>query len=214
MSLGCPGTVPPADSGVLAMGCVEGMVNLLSGRLSCGMTNQPAQTHRARGSRDDRKEEQMTEPRPKRATFETTVAASGNNTGMVVPDEVIEQLAAGKRPSVLVDVNGYEYRNTVAVMGGQYMIGISAAIRKATGLKGGDPIRVTLTVADTPRDVNVPADFAAALAADEAVEAFFGKLSNSLQRYHVDNVNAAKTAETRQRRIEKAVALFRNGQKR
>ena len=30
--------------------------------------------------------------------------------------------------------------------------------------------------------------------------------SASLQRYHVDNVNGAKTDETRQRRIEKAVA--------
>jgi uncharacterized protein YdeI (YjbR/CyaY-like superfamily) len=73
---------------------------------------------------------------------------------------------------------------------------------------------VTLTVADSPREVNVPADFAAALAADEAVGAFFAKLSNSLQRYHIDNVNAAKTAETRQRRIEKAVALFRDGRQR
>src|SRR5262245_1992235 len=113
-----------------------------------------------------REEKQMTEPMPKSATFETTVAVSGNNTGIVVPGEAIDQLAAGKRPAVLVNVNGYEYRNTVAVMGGTYMIGISAAIRKATGLKGGDPIRVTLTVADTPREVNVPADFAAALAAD------------------------------------------------
>ena len=156
----------------------------------------------------------MADPRPKRATFETTVAASGNNTGIVVPAEAIDELAAGKRPSVLVDVNGYEYRNTVAVMGGQYMIGISAAIRKATGLKGGDPIRVTLTVADTPREVDVPADFAAALAEDASVGAFFAKLSNSLQRYHVDNVNAAKTAETRQRRIEKAVSLFRDGKPR
>lgn len=157
---------------------------------------------------------QMTEPRPKSATFETTVAASGNNTGMVVPDEAIDQLAAGKRPSVVVNVNGYEYRNTVAVMSGRYMIGISAAIRRATGLTGGDPIRVTLTVADTPREVNVPADFAAALAADELVAAFFAKLSNSLQRYHIDNVNAAKSAETRQRRIEKAVSLFRSGKQR
>jgi hypothetical protein len=115
---------------------------------------------------------------------------------------------------VIVNVNGYEYRNTVAVMSGTYMIGISAAVRKATGLKGGDPIRVTLTVADTPREVNVPADFAAALAADKLVEAFFAKLSNSLQRYHIDNLNAAKSAETRQRRIEKAVSLFRNGQQR
>src|SRR4051794_4085978 len=101
---------------------------------------------------------------PKSATFETTVAASGNNTGIVVPVEVIEELGAGKRPSVLVNLNGYEYRSTAAVMGGQHMISISAAVRVATGLTGGDPIRVTLTVADTPREVEVPADFAAALA--------------------------------------------------
>ncbi len=101
--------------------------------------------------------------KPKSVTFETTVAATGNNTGIVVPEEVVEQLAAGKRPPVLVNVNGYEYRNTVGVMSGRHMISISAAVRNVTGLKGGDPIRVTLTVADTPHEVNVPADFAAAL---------------------------------------------------
>jgi hypothetical protein len=151
---------------------------------------------------------------PGSATFETTVAATGNNTGIVVPGEIIEELGAGKRPPVLVDVNGYEYRSTVAVMGGRHMIGISAAVRQATGLKGGDPIRVTLTVADTPREVDVPADFAAALAADDGAGAFFAGLSNSLQRYHVDTINAAKTPETRQRRIEKAIALFHEGKKR
>jgi hypothetical protein len=60
------------------------------------------------------------------------VAAAGNNTGIVVPDAVIADLGAGKRPPVLVDVNGYQYRSTVAVMGGKYMIGISAAVRKDT----------------------------------------------------------------------------------
>jgi hypothetical protein len=152
--------------------------------------------------------------KPQSVTFDTTVAASGNNTGIVVPDEVIDQLAAGKRPPVLVSVNGYEYRNTVAVMGGRHMISISAAVRNATGLKGGDPIRVTLTVTDTAREVDVPADFAAALAADERARAFFGKLSNSMQRYHVDNINAAKSADTRQWRIDKAIALFLDGKQR
>jgi hypothetical protein len=151
---------------------------------------------------------------PKSVPFETTVAASGNNTGIEVPGDLIEQLAAGKRPPVLVNVNGYEYRNTVAVMGGRHMISISAAVRNATGLKGGDPIRVTLTVADTAREVKVPPDFAAALAADERAGAFFGKLSNSMQRYHVDNINGAKSADTRQRRIDKAVALFLDGKQR
>jgi len=152
--------------------------------------------------------------KPKSVTFETTVAASGNNTGIVVPGELIEQLAAGNRPSVVVSVNGYEYRNTVGVMGGRHMISVSAAVRSATGLKGGDRVRVTLTVADTAREVNVPADFAAALAADERAKAFFGTLSNSMQRYHVDTINSAKSADTRQRRIDKAIALFLDGKQR
>jgi hypothetical protein len=151
---------------------------------------------------------------PGTASFETTVTATGNNTGIVVPDEIIEQLGAGRRPPVLVNVNGYEYRTTAGVMGGRSMISISAAVRKATGLQGGDPIQVTLTVADAPRELEVPADFAAALAADEQAAAFFGGLSNSLQRYHVDLITSAKTPETRQRRVDKAVALFRAGKQR
>ena len=148
------------------------------------------------------------------ATFQTTLAGSGGTTGIVVPPEVVEQLAAGRRPPVLVALDGYEYRSTVAVMGGQSMIAVSAAVREATGLAAGDPVRVTLTVADTPREVEMPEDLAAALAGDEQAGAFFAGLSNSLQRYHVDQVTGAKTAETRKRRIDKALALFREGRKR
>ena len=146
--------------------------------------------------------------------FDTTVTATGNNTGIVVPDNLIEQLGAGRRPAVVVNVNGYEYRSTVGVMGGKHMISISAAVRKETGLNGGDPVHVILTLADTPREADIPGDFAAALSADAEAGAFFAKLSNSLQRYHADNINGAKTTETRQRRIEKAIWLFREGKKR
>jgi hypothetical protein len=147
-------------------------------------------------------------------TFETTLRASGNNTGIPVPGEVIEQLRRGKRPPVLVSVNGYDYRSTVAVMGGQYLIGLSAAVRAATGLEGGDPISVTLKVADSPREVDVPDDFAAAMDGQEPARQFFDLLPNSLQRYHVDNINAAKTPETRERRINKAVGVFLAGKRR
>ena len=156
----------------------------------------------------------MTPEQREGVTFETTLSSSGNNTGIPVPEHVIEQLGHGKRPPVLVTVNGYEYRSTVAVMGGQYLIGVSAAIRAATGLRGGDAISVTLKVADSPREVQVPADFAVAMDAAVPARQFFDGLSNSLQRYHVDNINAAKAADTRQRRIEKAVALFLAGKQR
>jgi antitoxin component of MazEF toxin-antitoxin module len=135
-------------------------------------------------------------------------------TGVIIPDDLIEELGHGRRPPVRVKVNGYEYRTTVGAMGGRAMVGVSAAIRKETGLVAGDKIEVELVVDKTPREVDVPADFAKALAGTPATREFFDGLSNSLQRYHVDNVNAAKTEETRQRRIDKAVALFRAGKKR
>jgi uncharacterized protein YdeI (YjbR/CyaY-like superfamily) len=91
---------------------------------------------------------------------------------------------------------------------------VSAAIRNETGLAGGDAIAVTLTLAEGPRAVDVPPDFAKAMKADPTVRSFFDQLSNSLQRYHVDTINDAKSAETRARRIDKAVALFRNGKQR
>ena len=111
-------------------------------------------------------------------------------------------------------MDGYAYRSTVAVMGGDHMVGVNAAVRAATGLGAGDPVTVALTVATTPREVDVPQDLIDALAVDDKARAFFGELSNSLQRYHVDSINEAKSPETRRRRIEKALALFRQGKKR
>ena len=99
-------------------------------------------------------------------------------------------------------------------MGGTHMISISAAVRTATGLKAGDPIRVTPTVADTPQQVTLPADVAAAKSADEQASAFFGRLSDSMRRYHADTIAAAKSADTRQRGIDKAIALFGAGKHR
>jgi len=146
-------------------------------------------------------------------SFDGELLGIGNNAGIEVPPEVIEPLGAGKRPPVLVNVNDFEYRSTVAVMGGRYLISHNAAQRKESGINPGDRIYVTLTVADTPREFDVPADFAAALEA-AGMRPFFDGLANGMQRFHVDNINGAKTDETRQRRVEKAVGLFTEGKKR
>ena len=147
-------------------------------------------------------------------SFTTNLSSFGNNTGIEVPPAAIEALGRGKTPAVVVDLNGYEYRSTVAVRSGKHLISVSAAVRQATGLEGGDPITVTLTVADGPRPVNMPPDFQAALDASLAAREFFDGLSNSLQRYHCDNISGAKTEETRQRRITKATELFLAGKPR
>ncbi|MGC5170318.1 YdeI/OmpD-associated family protein [Micromonospora sp. DT81.3] len=137
--------------------------------------------------------------------FETTLFQTGNNTGIEVPPEVIEQLGGGKRPAVTVEVNGFQYRSTVAVMGGRYLIAFSSDKRAATGLNGGDPITVELALDAAPRTVEVPDDLAAALRGGDAQEAFQA-LSPSARKAHVTNVEGAKTPETRQRRIDSIVA--------
>ena len=94
------------------------------------------------------------------------------------------------------------------------MISVSAAVRAETGITGNEVVDVTLTVADSPRPVDLPPDLAAALQANEAARAFFDTLSNSIQRFHIDQINGAKTAETRQRRIDKSIGMFLEGRKR
>jgi len=138
--------------------------------------------------------------------FETTMTLTGNNTGIEVPPEVIEALGAGRKPPVTVTVNGCAYRSTVAVMGGRYMISFSSDKRAATGIEGGDPITVDLEVDTAPRTVEVAADLAEALSAAPAAREAFDALAPSARKAHVTNVEAAKSAETRERRIAAIVA--------
>ena len=136
----------------------------------------------------------------------------GDTTGFVIPDKVVEALGQGRKPKVTVTINGrFSYPNTVAVMGGQYMIGVSKERRKLAGVAGGEMIDVTLELDTAPRVMVVPPDLQKALDKDKAAKAYFATLSYSSQRRHIDPINDAKSPETRARRIEKSVALFREG---
>ena len=130
-------------------------------------------------------------------------------TGIEVPPEVVEGLGDGKRPKVSVTINGKTYRSSVAVMGGTFMVGVSAENRALTGVAGGDVVEVTMELDTAPREVEVPDDFAAALEVVPDAKAAFARQTYSHQRAHVDAINAAKAPETRRRRIDKAVELLR-----
>jgi hypothetical protein len=146
--------------------------------------------------------------------FSTTLLQAGKTaTGIVVPPSVVEALGAGKKPPVVVTINGYSYRSTIAVMGGDFMIPVSAEHRGNAGVSGGDEIEVTVTLDTEPRVVVVPDDFALALSGQAAAKEFFDKLSYSHQRQHVLAIEDAKTPETRAKRIDKALAMLREGKK-
>lgn len=147
--------------------------------------------------------------------FHTVLELGGKTaTGIEVPAEVVDALAAGKRPAVTVNIGKHTYRSTIAVMGGRYMLPVSAENREAAGIKAGDELEVEVELDTAPREVEVPADFAEALQAAPEAKTFFEGFSNSLKRYWVLNIEGAKTQETRQRRIDGAIAKLREGKSR
>lgn len=143
-----------------------------------------------------------------RATVEL---AKKTATGIQVPEEVVAALGAGKRPAVKVTINGYTYRSTVAPMGGVYMLPISAEIRENAGVAAHDEIDVEVELDTAPREVVVPPDVAAALNGDAEARQAFEALSYSNKRRHILSIEGAKSDETRQRRVAKALGELRAG---
>jgi bacteriocin resistance YdeI/OmpD-like protein/uncharacterized protein DUF1905 len=144
--------------------------------------------------------------------FHATIALHGKSaTGIEVPADVVAALGQGKRPKVTVTINGYSYPSTVGVMGGVSLIPVSADVRAKAGVAAGDEVDIDLVLDAGPRTVEVPADLAAALASVPAARQAFDKLSYSGQQRYVLGIEQAKTAETRGRRVEKAVTELAAG---
>ncbi|MEP6638262.1 MAG: YdeI/OmpD-associated family protein [Chloroflexota bacterium] len=144
--------------------------------------------------------------------FRTTILQAGKTaTGIQVPEEVVTALGSGKRAKVLVTINGYTFRNSVAPLGGVFMIGVSDDVRRGAGVAGGDEVDVDVELDTAPRVVTVPADLAKALDAEPAARRTFDGLSYSNQSWHASQIDGAKTDETRQRRITKSVEALRDG---
>ncbi|MBB6690013.1 DUF1905 domain-containing protein [Cohnella xylanilytica] len=144
--------------------------------------------------------------------FKATLELSRKTaTGIHVPDEIVEALGGGKKPAVKATIGSYTYRTSIGSMGGRFMLPVSKENREGAGIQAGDEIEVELELDAEPRELIVPEDFEEALNRHEEARRFFEGLSYSNKRRFVLNIEGAKSAETRQRRIEKSVELLREG---
>jgi len=146
--------------------------------------------------------------------FHTRVLLEGKTaTGIQVPDDVIAGLGGGKRPAVLITINGYSYRTTAMFMGGRFMVPLAAEHRTGAGVSGGEEVDVDIELDTAVREVVVPADLAAALAAQPSVLAFFDQLSFTHRKEWVRWIEDAKKPETRQARLAKTIDELREGRR-
>ncbi len=147
-------------------------------------------------------------------TFHTTVELGGKTaTGLHVPDDVVEALGTGKRPSVRVTIGGYTYPTTVARMGGRYLVPLSAENREAAGVSAGDEVDVEIELDTVPREVTVPPDLAEALAKDDRAREFFDSLACSHRKEWVRWVEDTKRPQTRESRIGQTVTALTEGRR-
>jgi len=145
-------------------------------------------------------------------TFRAAIIQTGKTAcGIQVPEAVVTALGGSKRPAVVVSLDGYTYRSTVAPMGAEWWVGVNSDHRAASGLKAGDDVEVTLELDTAPRELEVPAELAAALDADPVAKAFFDGLSYSNRRVFTLSVEGTSNPETRARRVDKAIGLMREG---
>ena len=144
--------------------------------------------------------------------FRTTVELGGRTaTGLRVPDEVVQALAAGKRPPVTVTVGGHTYRTTVAPMGGAFWVPLAAEHREAAGVHADQEVAVSIELDTAPRETPLPDDLDAAL--DDVARSHFHALAPSHRKEWVRWVEEARRPETRATRIAKTAAALREGKK-
>lgn len=147
--------------------------------------------------------------------FRAELASAGKTTtGFEVPEEIVQRLGGGGHPKVAVTVNGFAFRTSIAKMGGRFLLGVSADRRTQAGIEAGQVLDVDVVLDTEARQVDLPDDLAAALAADTRAKTFWDTLSHSKQSWHVHQVTSAKKAETRAARVRKSVTMLSEGRAR
>jgi hypothetical protein len=123
--------------------------------------------------------------------------------------------AFGRRGRVPVrgTLNGAPFRGSLFPMGGRHFMVVNRHLREAAGVSGGETVPVQMERDDEPRVITPPTDFARALKGNREARAVWDKLSYTHQREHVEHIEEARRPETRERRIEKSVALLAAGKK-
>lgn len=146
---------------------------------------------------------------PVSKTFRARIVRDGSMC--FIPLTFDPKEAFGKvRAPVMVTLNGYSYRSTVAAMGGPPCVPLRKSHREAAGLEGAETVSVTLTLDTKKREVTPPPDFVKALKAAPPAWTRWQELSFSHQREHVEAISEAKKPETRARRIARAVDGIRS----
>lgn len=143
-------------------------------------------------------------------TFQAVLTTEGSSHLVELPFDPKAEFGKIRAP-VRVTVNGTVLRTTVARHHGRDYVGLNRAFRAAAGIDPLDTITVEVDLDTEPREVTVPDELAAALAAAPDAADAYRALSFTHQREYADWVAGAKKPATRSRRADRAIDMLRSG---
>jgi hypothetical protein len=136
-------------------------------------------------------------------------------TFMPIPFSVEKVFGTKARVAVAGTVNGFSFRNSLLPEGdGTHSMMFGKDLQAGAKAKQGDTVAVVMWLDDQPRTVDVPKELKAALKANAKASAFFEALSPSCKKEYAEWINSAKQAETKKRRVAKALEMLASRQKR
>lgn len=142
-----------------------------------------------------------------------TATLATNQTGgrfVLCPFDGREVFGQARAP-VAGTVNGTPFRTRLAVYGGQTYLGFPRPVRDAAGIDAGSVVDIELDRDDAPHEVEVPPALAEALAGDPGARAAFDALPPTHRREYATWVSEAKRADTRDRRVARALEMLTAG---
>ena len=141
----------------------------------------------------------------------------GEKTGwsyIEISRQQAEKLNPGCKKSFRIKgkLDSYQIQKTALLpMGeGKFILPINATLRKGTGKKAGDTVKVQFAIDERPRSLS--ADFLKCMKDDARAYHFFMTLPRSHQNYFSSWIESAKTIGTKTRRITTAVIGLGQGQ--
>lgn len=139
----------------------------------------------------------------------TEIVHEGPAAHILLTDEQVASLGGAKNAPVTVTIGDRTARLRIGQMGGESMVGLSKASRAELGVEYGDEVEAVIALDTAERPIELPPELEAALAEDPAARAAFEGLSPSKRKEMARSIADAKAAETKQRRLEKALEQLR-----
>lgn len=145
-------------------------------------------------------------------SFSAPLVKWGRVLGVEVPTDVSVAFGIGGHVPVAGRVNDASFQGTLVPVGGaRHRLLLNAAVRERAGIDIGDVIEISIAPDPSNRVPPIPDDFAAALDAVDTARDRFEQWPPSHRREILIWIADAVKAETRARRIARALARVMDG---